>query len=54
MHAELEVCAFSEIVAGVELDKDGVLTQASLSLLAAAGVDVGVAAPRSSGLPARI
>ena len=49
-----EVCSFSEIVASVELNKDGVLTQSSLSALAAAGVDVGIVAPRSSGLPPRI
>ena len=49
-----EICAFSEVVSSVELDKDGVLTQASLAALAAAGVEVGVSAPRSSGLPARV
>ena len=49
-----EVCSFTEIVTKVELNKDGVLTQSSLSALAAAGVDVGIAAPRSSGLPPRI
>ena len=48
-----EVCSYSEIVANVELNKDGVLTQSSLSAWAAAGVDVGIAAPRSSGLPPR-
>ena len=49
-----EVCSYSEVVANVELNKDWVLTQSSLSALAAAGVDVGVAAPRSSGLPPRV
>ena len=49
-----EICGFSEIVAPVELDKDGVLTASSLTALAIAGVDVGVSAPRSSGLPPRV